>query len=619
MSTLSEFWKRQRVRWHARSVPRRHQLRRRLAYYVARHGFEIGDYSIGAPAIRTFGDTARLKVGRYCSIAAGATFILGGHHRTDTVTTFPLGLAFGALRREEFPTSRGDIVVGSDVWIAANATILSGITIGDGAIVGAGAVVIHDVPPYALVFGNPARVLRKRFPDKTIATLLELRWWELDAAQVQELRPLLQSDDISGFVAACRKMKGLPPAREETVAATERNDTPEILHGTAAARVVALIRTELPAFSEDDLDTPFTRLAMDSFAMLALRTKLEQSLAAAIDDDWWQSVITPADVVRILARMECRSASRIEQHASREERNRYLGERPPGPPAARTVSAEPASEQRIYDVNMPQMALGGLSESWLLKEVGDIHWSLITRGLGLPSSRLTDADGNRLYATFTRVQLSSTVPLAVYAENETVTIDAKSSRYGAGMFFSDAAVKGEGRSALVRVMSSFSKYGEAGANTSLLKGQPEIPVRCAIPDHADLPEFAHEYRARRAREQAPPRFECQYEIIPPHDINGVGLLYFAAYPIINDICAMRFAGSAFARDFSTQHRDVFYFANSDPDETLIYRIHDWHADDAVVEMEASLSRKSDGALMACIVTAKRRVSAYGRGTPHPFL
>ncbi|MFL6974911.1 MAG: Pnap_2097 family protein [Xanthobacteraceae bacterium] len=607
MSTLSEFWKRQRVRWHARSVPRCHQLRRTLAYHVARHGFEIGDYSIGAPAVRTFGDSARLKVGRYCSIAAGATFILGGHHRTDAVTTFPLGLAFGALTRDELPTSRGDIVVGSDVWIAANATIVSGVTVGDGAIVGAGAVVIDDVPPYAVVLGNPARVVRKRFPDKTIATLLELRWWELDATQVRQLRPLLQSDDISGFVAACREIKGLPQASEEAVAANKRSGTPDLVEGALGAQLIELIRTELPAFSQDDLDTPFARLAVDSFAMLTLRTRIEQSFATVIDDESWSSVITPGDVVRILAGIERGTAAGVEQISFLEEPSPYRARGRSRPPGARAVSTAPASEQRVYDLNMPQMALGGLSESWLLKEVGDIHWSLITRALGQPSSRLTDAGGNRLYATFTRVQLSSTAPLAAYVENETITVAAKGSRYGAMMFFSDAGVRGDGRSALVRVMSSFSKYGEAGANTSLLKGQPEIPVGCAIPDHADLPEFAHEYRARRAREQAPPIFECQYDIIPPHDINGVGLLYFAAYPIINDLCAMRFAGPAFARDLSTQHRDVFYFANSDPDDTLIYRIHHWNADDDGVEMEASLSRNSDGTLMARMVTGKRRV------------
>ena len=89
----------------------------------------------------------------------------------------------------------------------------------------------------------------------------------------------------------------------------------------------------------------------------------------------------------------------------------------------------------------------------------------------------------------------------------------------------------------------------------------------------------------------------------------MGLLYFAAYPIINDICAARFAGPSFSRVFSTQRRDVFYFANSDPDETLVYRIHRWDTDDDAVEMEASLSRQSDGVTMASIVTGKTRVRA----------
>jgi probable biosynthetic protein (TIGR04098 family) len=104
-----------------------------------------------------------------------------------------------------------------------------------------------------------------------------------------------------------------------------------------------------------------------------------------------------------------------------------------------------------------------------------------------------------------------------------------------------------------------------------------------------------------------PIFECEYEIIPPHDINGVGLLYFAAYPIIIDICATRYAGRAFATGFSTRRRDIFYFANSDADDTLIYRIHHWRADPQQIELEASLSRKSDGVLMAYAVASKDRV------------
>jgi probable biosynthetic protein (TIGR04098 family) len=585
MSTLSEFWRRQRDRWYRQGIDRAHALRRHLAHQVARHGFEIGDHSVGAPTIRMY-NPSQLKVGKYCSIAAGVTLILGGDHPTDSVTTYLSGKAFGSPRFAKPTRSRGDIVIGSDVWIAANATIASGITIGDGAVVGVGSVVIHDVPPYAVVFGNPARVVSKRFPDGIVEALLALRWWELPNDDIQSLRPLLQGKDVELFISECRKLKGLPCPGAAPLDSAERTrgavaPGPETAGGPACAQVVAVIRSELPTFSSSDLDRPFEQLGIDSFGMLTLRTELEQSFATTIDDRAWTAVVTPADLVRIVSGSEARD-----------------GDAAPAPPAAL---------QRVYNLNMPQMALGGLSESWLFKEVGDLHWSLITEGLRMPSSRLADALGDRLYATFTRFQLDSTAPLASYGENETLTIDARASRYGAGIFFSDSTMQGDGRSARLRLMSSFAKYGEAGANTSLLKGQPAVPPGCAIPPLPDLPQFGREYRARRAEPLAAPTFECEYEIVPSHDINGVGLLYFAAYPIIMDICMMRYGGRAFATGFSTRRRDIFYFANSNADETLIYRIHRWRAGEQHLEIEGSLCRKSDGALMAYAVTSKDRI------------
>jgi probable biosynthetic protein (TIGR04098 family) len=265
-----------------------------------------------------------------------------------------------------------------------------------------------------------------------------------------------------------------------------------------------------------------------------------------------------------------------------------------------------ANERRRYALNMPQMALGGLSESWLFKELGDMHWNMLTKGLGHPSHLLRDESGQRVYATFTRFQLNSTCPFTAYGENECVELDASMSRYGAGICFSEATVKGATDSVQAMLMSTFSRFGPAASNTSLLKGVPDIPSDCPIPTLPELPEFGRDYRACREQPLAPAIFECEYDIIPSHDINGVGLLYFAAYPTINDICTMRYAGRSSATAFSTIHRDVFYFGNSDPDDTLIYRLHDWTADEVSIEMRASLSRKSDGNLIARIFTRKVR-------------
>lgn len=586
MSALSAFIFKQRMRWYGRSIDRCHELRRRLAFYVARHGFEIGDYSMGQAEIRLY-NPSRLLMGKYCSIAAGATFVLGGNHPTDVVTTSYLDRqGFGP---PGYPYTRGDIVVGSDVWIASNAIILSGVTIGDGAVVGAGSVVIEDVAPYTIVFGSPAKVVRKRFSDDIIAELLELRWWDLPRKQIDAMRPLLLGRDLEKFIAEVRKIRGLPPRSEaKPVAAAAPTPAPAAVSISAAPApasaatlssddVLALIRKECPALTAEDLDTSFEDLDVDSFGMLTLRTKLEEASGKTVDEGTWSSVETPADAIRVFSKV--------------------------APAQQRAHAVAVVSERRDYHVNLPQMAAGGLSESWLFKEIGDLHWSQISKGLGVPSSQVRDAGGNRLLATFTRVQIDSTAPLAAYAENEPIAMEGKISRYGAAMFFNDASMSGDGKVTRLRVMSSFSKFGESATNVSLQPAQPEISAACGIPALAALPEFAEEYRLRRNATLAAPLFECEYSIAPCYDINGVGLLYFAAYPMIDDICAGRYAGPSYA-DFSTLRRDVFYFANCDADDTVIYRIHRWHATEGGIEAEETLSRKSDGALMSYSVTTK---------------
>jgi probable biosynthetic protein (TIGR04098 family) len=149
-------------------------------------------------------------------------------------------------------------------------------------------------------------------------------------------------------------------------------------------------------------------------------------------------------------------------------------------------------------------------------------------------------------------------------------------------------------------MSNISRRGEAN-NTSLLKGQPTIPSGCPIQEVAP-PAFMLEYRDRRAATPDAPLFETEYEIIPFHDVNGVGLLYFESYPIISDICSLRYAGDFAER--STISRDVYYFANADIKDALIFRIHKWEQSQSVLNLEISLSRTSDGRLMAYILTSK---------------
>jgi acetyltransferase-like isoleucine patch superfamily enzyme len=163
----------------------------------------MGPHSYDDPLVLAYeGDTARVTVGAYCSLGQDVTFMLGGAHRVDWVTTFPLRARLGldGAFRDGHPTGRGDIVVGSDVWIARDALVLSGVTIGDGAVVATRSVVTRDVRPYAIVAGNPAREIRRRFTDDQIDALVRLKWWEWPDDVVLDNVEALSSGDIDAFI-----------------------------------------------------------------------------------------------------------------------------------------------------------------------------------------------------------------------------------------------------------------------------------------------------------------------------------------------------------------------------------------------------------------------------------
>jgi chloramphenicol O-acetyltransferase type B len=149
-------------------------------------------------------DVDRLIIGSFCSIGTGACFIMAGNqgHRTDWVSTFPFFFmseepAFADAQSGYRPA--GDTVIGNDVWIGAEAMIMPGIRVGDGAMIGSRAVVTRDVAPYAIVAGNPAREIRKRFSDADIERLLDMRWWDWPLEQIEAEMATLCSGDIAGL------------------------------------------------------------------------------------------------------------------------------------------------------------------------------------------------------------------------------------------------------------------------------------------------------------------------------------------------------------------------------------------------------------------------------------
>lgn len=173
-----------------------------LKRYIDAGIAEVGRYSYGAPVLRFATHGLKFRCGNYCSFAGDVNVFLGGNHRADWVTTYPFP-AFGwanTLGVTDFDVGKGDVVVGNDVWVGWSAVLQSGVTVGDGAVVAGRAVVTKDVPPYAVVAGNPARVVKHRFDDATIAALLAIRWWDWPVGKINAEIPRLMSGDIRGFI-----------------------------------------------------------------------------------------------------------------------------------------------------------------------------------------------------------------------------------------------------------------------------------------------------------------------------------------------------------------------------------------------------------------------------------
>ena len=170
-----------------------------LKNYINNPNIEVGDYTYydDFEAVSNFEKNVKyhfdfigdkLIIGKFCMIASGATFIMnGGNHLTNATSAYPFAIFGGAWQHamddKTYPT-KGNTIIGNDVWIGHDATIMPGVTIGDGAIIATKAVVTKDVAPYTIVGGNPAKLIKKRFSDDIISKLLELKWWDWEIEKI---------------------------------------------------------------------------------------------------------------------------------------------------------------------------------------------------------------------------------------------------------------------------------------------------------------------------------------------------------------------------------------------------------------------------------------------------
>ncbi|MDE6393217.1 MAG: CatB-related O-acetyltransferase [Muribaculaceae bacterium] len=163
----------------------------------------VGDFTYGIPIVTLYtGKPYHINIGNFCSISNNVEIIIGGQHRYENISSYSF---IPQVESIFYPTKSCDkpvrnINIGNDVWIGKNVTILQGVNIGDGAVIGTNAVIAKDIPPYAIVIGNPARIIKYRFTKDQIESLLRIRWWNWSLDELKHRMNEIMSNDIDGFI-----------------------------------------------------------------------------------------------------------------------------------------------------------------------------------------------------------------------------------------------------------------------------------------------------------------------------------------------------------------------------------------------------------------------------------
>ena len=357
-----------------------------------------------------------------------------------------------------------------------------------------------------------------------------------------------------------------------------------------------LLKKALPSLAEKELTMPVRETGIDSIDLVLVRVTLEKFIGKEIPNAEWQNFKSIQDAINFCSKNENEGVT-----------NKWK---------TKTISTT-----RKYEINMPQMANSTLSENWLFKELGDIHWELLSKGLNTQSGNIKDELGNRLYATFTRIRFSNS-SLKDFKENEIISFDGEIKRFGLSTFISEIAFQNEKQKSIASLMTSFSTRDSID-NSKLFKSQPTVTEN-PIAEFSSTPEILNDYRLLRKGlletfKMSGEEFnlsssfvhESNYSINPFYEINGVGLLYFASYPIISDKCESDYFNvtkkyGRWESKYFTVDRDVFYFSNCNIDDSILYRLNSFEfLKDGKVKLFSSLYRVSDMTLMTHIFTIKQ--------------
>lgn len=275
-------------------------------------------------------------------------------------------------------------------------------------------------------------------------------------------------------------------------------------------------------------------------------------------------------------------------------------------------------------INMPQMAVRGLSENWLFKTAGDRHWQALCASVGAASDALQDAEGNRLYSSFLAIRARYALPLGEVAENERLETNLALSRFGRSIFASTFTLANERHRLSLDMVTSFvARQKKTGNRLRQSTLRPDlVSTASELPCPPDLLE---RFQVLRRDERCDHTIEgwpfgpflaepptAVHEPSPYADYNGAGLLYFAAYPTLADTLERRLvhdhglnpSGMDWSLASSTLARDVFYFRNLDLGGAIRARLRRFRTEDGVATLHMRLEDAADGGALAEIVTVK---------------
>lgn len=362
------------------------------------------------------------------------------------------------------------------------------------------------------------------------------------------------------------------------------------------SKCLNLIKSIVPELNTGQLKESFAHLGID---LVTIRVEFERALEFTISDKDWLSFQSFYDVI---------------EYCDKNQKPPTIEEN------------KPLKPEEVLQINMPQMAIHSLSENWLFKKIGSKHWTLLCDGLGTKSNEIQDELENRLYATFVRIRIEINSSLSQFIENEELALNSSINRYGNGLYFSNVKLyTNRDNRITAKLMTSFARRSGHG-NKGLAKSQPFVSNNL-IEGLKEMPEFGNEYRLLKRKKQEKLilnnfefrikeeiLFEKEYKLNPYYDLNGVGLLYFASYPIINDFCEAFFANEKYAKNvknrweenYFTQARDILYYSNCDIHEVIVYRLHSIEFIEDKVLTYSSLNRKSDNKKMADLFTIKTK-------------